>query len=186
MSARRHLLAVVTVASLAACGFPTEDSPTPIGDEQTTTVSTPGTGSVVETGTATTWFIRADVLVSRVRDVPLPITAEAVMATLGAGVTPAETNSGLRSAIPDAEMLLAADLARGTATVELAPGFLDVAPGDQVLALGQVVLTLTDLPGVGRVRFQINGVAVAVPLPDGTSSDDSVSREDFAPLTSGA
>ncbi|MDO9176000.1 MAG: GerMN domain-containing protein, partial [Actinomycetota bacterium] len=100
-----------------------------------------------------------------------------------AGATPAETSSGLRSAIPTPAMLVTAELTRGIATVDLAPEFSDVAPGDQVLALGQVVFTLTDLPGVGRVRFQISGDPVAVPLPDGTSTDDSVSRDDFSSLT---
>ena len=75
-----------------------------------------------------------------------------------------------------------ATLSGGTATVQLAQEFLDIAPGDQVLALGQVVMTLTDLRGVGRVRFEIDGEAVATPLPDGTSTEDSVSREEFRSL----
>jgi hypothetical protein len=32
------------------------------------------------------------------------------------------------------------------------------------------------------VRFQIDGEPVAVPLPDGTSTDDAVTRDDFAAL----
>lgn len=66
--------------------------------------------------------------------------------------------------------------------MQLAANFLEIAPGDQVLALGQIVLTLTGLPGVGRVRFEIDGESVATPLPDGTSTEDSVSREDYRSL----
>lgn len=167
----------------ASCGFPAEDSPTAIEDDTATSSSTVGTGSVVATEEITVWFVRGDLLVSRARDAASPITAQAAIDALGAGCTPGETSSGLRSAIPTPAMLVTAELTRGIATVDLAPEFSDVAPGDQVLALGQVVYTLTDLPGVGRVRFQISGDAVSVPLPDGTSTDDSVSRDDFSSLT---
>ncbi len=114
---------------------------------------------------------------------PRPVTASEVVASLGEGPTAAEIDRGLRSAIPDATMVVSAEVAGGTATVELAADFSEIPPGDQVLALGQLVLTLTDLRGVGRVRFQVAGAPVATPLPDGTSTDDSVSREDFRSLT---
>jgi spore germination protein GerM len=82
-------------------------------------------------------------------------------------------------------VLVGAESAGGTATVQLSSGFLEIPPGDQVLALGQVVLTLTDLRGVGRVRFEINGEAVATPLPDGTSTAAPVARDDFSEVVGG-
>lgn len=185
VASRRALRSSVAALAIVAtsCGFPAEDGPTPIADDAATTSSTVGSGSVVSSDEVTVWFVRGDLLVSRTRDVPAPVVAQSAIVALGAGATPSETSSGLRSAIPNASMLVTAELSRGTATVDLAAEFGEVAPGDQVLALGQVVFTLTDLPGVGRVRFQINGDPVAVPLPDGTSTDDSVSRDDFNSLT---
>lgn len=184
ITSRLRKSAVAALAVLVmSCGFPAEDGPTAIDDDTATSSSTVGTGSVVASEEITVWFVRGDQLVSRTRDAAAPVTAQAAIDALGAGATPAETSSGLRSAIPTPAMLVTAELTRGIATVDLAPEFSDVAPGDQVLALGQVVFTLTDLPGVGRVRFQISGDPVAVPLPDGTSTDDSVSRDDFSSLT---
>jgi spore germination protein GerM len=168
---------------LASCGFPTEDSPSAIAGDTRPDATGPG-GSEVVTATdeVTAWFIQDDLLVPRPREVSAPVNAAEVVTVLGEGVSPSETESGLRSSIPDAAMLLGAEVGGGTATVELAPEFLEIAPGDQVLALGQVVLTLTDLRGIGRVRFLIDGLAVSTPLPDGTSTEDSVSREDFRVL----
>lgn len=168
---------------VASCGFPTEGSPSPIAAEERPDELDPdSTAPVTATDEVTVWFLRDDLLVQRPRQVPAPLDAAAVVDSLGLGVTPSEADRGLRSAIPDASMLVAAELAGGTATVQLAGEFLEIPPGDQVLALGQVVLTLTDLRGIGRVRFEIDGASVATPLPDGTSTEDSVSREDFRSL----
>lgn len=185
MNASRSGLLGVLLCSLLlpACGFPSEDSPSPIAAEERPDELDPdSTASVTATDEITMWFIRDDLLVQRPRQIPLPLDANAVVESLGLGVSTVEASGGLRSAIPDASMLVAAELAGGTATVQLAGEFLEIPPGDQVLALGQVVLTLTDLRGIGRVRFEIDGESVAIPLPDGTSTEDSVSREDFRAL----
>ena len=185
MRTMRTLLAVVGVCalSLSACGFPTEDSSSPIAaEERPEGLGPPDSGAATATDEVVVWFIRDDVLVRRPREVAEPADAAAVVVALGAGVTAAEAEGGLRSALPDTSMLVTASLSGGTATVQLADEFLEIPPGDQVLALGQVVLTLTDLRGIGRVRFEIGGEAVATPLPDGTSTEDSVSREDFRSL----
>lgn len=170
------------VLLLASCGFPTEDSPSPIAAEERPDELDPDSTASVTADEVTVWFISDDSLVRRPRQVPAPLDAAAVVESLGEGVTPAEADRSLRSAIPEASMLVATNLAGGTATVQLASEFLEIPPGDQVLALGQVVLTLTDLRGVGRVRFEIDGAPVATPLPDGTSVEGSVSREDFRSL----
>lgn len=182
-SLRRPIAAMVCGFLLGACGFPTEDSSSPIAAEERPDLEPSATDAATEdTEELTVWFIRDDALVQRSREVLAPLDAQRVIEALGVGVTTEEADGGLRSAIPDTSMLTAATLSGGTATVQLAQDFLDIAPGDQVLALGQVVMTLTDLRGVGRVRFEIDGEAVATPLPDGTSTEDSVSREEFRSL----
>ncbi|MDO8390773.1 MAG: GerMN domain-containing protein [Actinomycetota bacterium] len=168
---------------LVGCGFPTQDAPQPIaGDEQPQTLMTDSAGGEPAVEAITVWFIQDDVLVPIVRRVPRPAGAASAVATDAAGVTPAEGARGLRSAIPDPAMITGAEVVRGTAIVQLAAEFLDIPAGDQVLALGQLVYTLTDLRGIGRVRFEIDGDAVVVPLPSGDSTESSVSRDDFASL----
>ena len=74
------------------------------------------------------------------------------------------------------------DASRGIAEVDLSSSFGDIRSGDQILALGQIVYTLTGQPGIGGVRFTVEGEPVTVPLSDGTLSDDPLSRDDFKAL----
>lgn len=175
-------MALVTLA-VAGCGFPTEDSSSPLPDNVPTTGdSSATTDVVVRTEEITAWFVRDGLLVELARQVPAPPDAATVVGVVADGVSQAESDRGYRSALPDPAMVDGAESARGTATVSLSSAFVDVPTGDQVLALGQLVLSITELRGVGRVRFQIDGEPVAVPLPDGTSTDDAVTRDDFAAL----
>jgi spore germination protein GerM len=48
--------------------------------------------------------------------------------------------------------------------------------------VGQFVLTLTDLRGVGSVQFTVDGAPAAVPTPTGESSDEPIFREQFLEL----
>ena len=82
------------------------------------------------------------------------------------------------TAVP-AGTLAAVDTSRGIAEVDLAASFGDIRSREQILALGQIVYTLTGQPGIGGVRFTVEGKEVTVPLSDGTLSDDPLSRDDF-------
>lgn len=180
----RRQAALAALVFVAGCGFPTQDAPQPIGGEaQPQTVTSDSDRGQPGVEAITVWFVRDDVLTPIVRRVPMPVDAAAALATDAAGVTDDEGARGFRSAIPDSAMITGADVSGGTATVHLAAEFLDIPAGDQVLALGQIVFTLTDLRGIGRVRFEIDGDAVVIPLPTGESTEDSVSRDDFASLT---
>ncbi|HAP76174.1 MAG TPA: hypothetical protein DCR14_08840 [Acidimicrobiaceae bacterium] len=170
---------------LAACGFPTETEPVGVEMDELTSPTSETTPPEVPIDIVTVWFARDGELAATTREVPTPVLPDAVVAALGAGVTDDEAESGLRSAIPSASMLLTASAARGTVTVQLSSAFAEIPVGDQSLALAQVVFTLTELRGVGRVRFQIDGEPIAVPLPDGTSTEDSVSRDDFLGAAAG-
>ena len=101
----------------------------------------------------------------------------------------AERAAGLRTAVSaDAVTVLGIAQQGGTATVDVAPNFLELLPfpTEQQLAAGQLVMTLTDRgPGIGRVRFTVGGNAVAGPAGDGSAPqqpDLSVSRDDYLGL----
>jgi hypothetical protein len=44
---------------------------------------------------------------------------------------------------------------------------------------------LTDMRGVGRVNFTIDGQPVSVPLPSGGSSSEPVTRDDYIDQSDG-
>ena len=185
---RARLVAYSVVVALAAtsCGFPTQDEARAVPDEnvpdalRTTDTNDPSPGASTEP--AAIWFVN-DTLLDQVQHrVASPASAETVLAELLLGPTEAEQGRSFRSAIPDPTVVVAASVAGGLATVELAPEFAEIPVADQVLAVGQLVLTFTDLRGVGRVRFQVEDAVVAVPLPTGEASDQTVSRDDYADL----
>jgi spore germination protein GerM len=74
----------------------------------------------------------------------------------------------------------------GVATIELSPGFFEqVPPQDQLLAIGQIVLTVTEVGGIGQVLFTQGGNPLGVPRgPSGGLSDgkEPLSRRDYQEL----
>ena len=66
--------------------------------------------------------------------------------------------------------------------VALAPGFTALSPTEQVLLLGQVVLSVTGA-GFSEVSFvDQSGALAAVPLPDGRLLDRPAVARDYASL----
>lgn len=169
-----------------SCGFPTQREAHAVPDENVPdalrTTDTDDPSPNVATEPAAIWFVRDTVLDQVQHRVAAPATADTVVAELLLGPTEGEQGRSFRSAIPDATVVVSASTAGGLATVELAPEFAEIPVADQVLAVGQLVLTLTDLRGVGRVRFQVDDAVVAVPLPTGEASDQTVSRDDYVEL----
>jgi spore germination protein GerM len=172
---------------LSSCGVPAESSPRVVSEEELPaglrTLDTAPDATSQEQQIIDVWFVRDETLVSSRHRVPTPVEPTAVVEEILAGPTETEQNASLRSAIPDPAAVVGVTLARGVATVELSAAFAEIPANDQVLAVGQIVLTLTDLRGLGRVRFVVDDTNVAVPLATGETSDQSVSRDDYLVLT---
>lgn len=176
-------LVAAACTTVVACGFPEQSRPERVNvDINTVPEAEPSVPAVDPHETVQVWMVADGSLTPVARSLPLPVAPADVLAALAAGVTVDESESGLRSAIPDSSMVLDATVSGGTAVVVLDRSFLDIPADDQVVAVGQIVVTLTDLRGVGRVRFEIDGEPVAVPLPTGDSSQEPVSRDDFRDL----
>jgi germination protein M len=186
---RRTALSVglaACVSALAACGVPLERRANTIQADDLPEGLRPSDTSIpvepVDQESIDVWLVRDDKVARTRHRIPLPVTADAALAELLVGPTELERNRSLRSAIPDPAAVLDVAVLGGVATVELAQTFAEIPAGDQVLAVAQIVLTLTDLRGVGRVRFVVDEVQVAVPLPNGDAAEGSVSRDDYIAL----
>jgi spore germination protein GerM len=105
-----------------------------------------------------------------------------ITADLLLGPTEQEQERGLRSAIPDPAVVNGVTLARGVASVDLTESFGEISPGDQLLAVGQFVLTLTDTRGVGSVQFLLDGEPIVVPVPTGEADEGPIFRDQFLEL----
>lgn len=172
------------VAGLAACGVAAEpkahriepeDVPFDLLSDETTT-------TVADTGrTTSAYLIAKDHLVPVDRKVADDATLADLLQQLVSGPTEVEQSLGITSAVP-AGTISSVDISRGIAEVDLSTAFGDIRSGEQIFALGQIVYTLTGQPGIGGVRFSLEGKDVSVPVGDGTTTDDPLARDDFEAL----
>ena len=84
-----------------------------------------------------------------------------------AGPTDAESAAGLQSAVTTQTTVLGANIAGGTATVNLGGTFGQLVGPPQIQAVAQVVFTASALPGVTGVTFELTGQPVDVPVASG-------------------
>ena len=196
MSARRLVaalaLAAVAAGTAAGCGIPPEDGATLARAEDVpfdllaeipeTTSSTIASPTGASTSRATIFLVQGERLAPVERDVPAPPSGEGVIEALERGPTRSEAALGLRSALVGDDVMRSIGLSGGIANVDLGKGFTDIVGRDQIMALAQIVSTVTGLPGVGRVSFTLEGVPVGVPRGDGAVTTESVSRDDYALL----
>jgi hypothetical protein len=95
-------------------------------------------------------------------------------------------SGGLQTAVGQEPSLVRdVQLVAGVAQVELAPAITGLSSDEQLLAVAQIVCTLTGQPGVGPVSFTLDGSSVDVPRADGSLTSEPVSRDDYAELIGG-
>ena len=186
------LVLAAVVAGAAGCGIPTEEDATlaraedvpfdllaEIPETTTSTINAPSGASLTR---ATIFLVQGERLAPVDRDIAAPPSGEGVIEALERGPTRSEAALGLRSALVGADVMRSIGVSGGIASVDLGTGFTDIVGRDQIMALAQIVSTVTGLPGVGRVAFTLEGVPVGVPRGDGAVTTESVSRDDYALL----
>lgn len=171
----------------AGCGVPTDGSPSSVaGDDlpaslRSDAVSTTTVRSSAANETASIYLIR-DGGLARVEAVAANSDVDAVLDLLQQAPTKAQARAGFRSVFTDADLIRGAALEGSTALIDLDPSFLDAPHQDQILALGQLVLTATARPGTNAIQFTIEGEKAEVPASDGTLIADLLRRADYESL----
>ncbi len=185
-------LAVLLAAAviLAGCGIPPDDSATLaapdsvpfdlLGQAPSVTATTL---PFAQTEKATLFLVQGERLAPVQRELPAPVSVESVLEALVAGPTSTEVQLGLRTALLTTPGLVrSGGVSGGIATIDLGQPFTEIAGRDQIVALAQIVSTVTALPGVGRVRFTLDGNPVGILRGDGAVTTETVSRDDYATL----
>ena len=204
-------LIAVLIGLLVACGIPSKGQVSTIQDKDlrqlgdtippTSTSTTPPTTIVPTTSTtvvdpATTvaqeevalYFIIGGQLKGYPRSLVKPLTTNSVLFALQEGPPAGDPGVGIRSAVPSRKQALikSTEDGSGVATIELPPGFFEqTPPEDQLLAIGQIVLTVTEVGGIGQVKFIQSGSPLPVPRgPAGGLSDgtEPLARRDYQEL----
>ena len=200
-------IAVTAIVSLlvAGCGVPLQDSAQPLPPEvipppivvptETPAPSPTATPSPTSTQSPAVefvdfFFIREDGLVPLPSDVTSPTSPEVVLDGLTAGPPP---ETGLRSVVVDpltgnalVGVFVPSDpevvLPIADVTIAVASAFGSLPSAEQVLLLGQVVLSLSSA-GYSTVSVVDEaGSPLAVPLPDGRLLDRPATALDYASL----
>ncbi|MCH9676412.1 MAG: hypothetical protein K0U30_02160 [Actinomycetia bacterium] len=188
--------------ALVSCGVPTQDLARPLASGVIAPPAVPAIPSPSPTDSQSVeptpipseeavklWFAGDAGLVPVLTPVTPAESAEAIVAGLVAG--PPE-NEQLRTVVvdpltglplvsvftdPPVETAIPGDV-----NIALSPEFATLPPNEQVLVLGQVVLSLTGA-GLGTVAFvDQGGSPVAVPLPDGRLLDRPATVSDYVSL----
>lgn len=192
--------------ALISCGVPTQDSAQPLATEVIAQPAIPATSapspSVPTEPTSSSqptepvitmfvdlWFAGDTGLVPVPTEVVPPDSDQAILDGLVAG--PPE-NEQLRTVVVDpltGNPLVSVFEGEPTVIesgasvfIALAPEFAALPPNEQVLVLGQVVISLSGA-GLGAVEFvDATGSPVAVPLPDGRLLDRPATTSDYIAL----
>jgi hypothetical protein len=177
----------VDAGLLGGLDEPTSTTTAPVSTEPSTSFPTPGPTTTVETERIRLYLIQGSQLVHYDADVPQDAELRRRIDLLDE--VPAElADAGVRTA-------LLPDLVTGVArwgsdgvTVHLdSDQFAAIEDSDQRLMVGQLVLTLTDQPGIDRVDFTRGGAPLAVFLRDNTLGrpGQPVRRGDYDVLLAG-
>jgi spore germination protein GerM len=134
--------------------------------EPTTTTIPIATTTTIAVEEVTLYFINsAGILVPFTRPLRKGASSGEVLSALQEGPPAGDIGVGLRTAIPrenEAKLTVQED-GSGVATVDLPANFYDrVKQEDQLLAFGQIVLTLTDVGRIGQVLFTLEGQQTGV------------------------
>jgi spore germination protein GerM len=187
MSLRRRVALIAGLCWLVAgCGVPTDPVPRdiPAGDvpfglvNQATTTTAAAAARSTPSARAEIYLVKRDRLARVERSVAAPATPATVLAALAAGPTPQEAATGLRSAL--ISNVAAVEASAGTATMTLAADITAPDIREQILALAQLVYTVTALRGITGARFVLDDRPTEVPTAQGSVKAGIITRADYA------
>jgi spore germination protein GerM len=179
----KGLTATTTSTTTTTTSIPPTTTTPPSTVPQTSTtapVTSQAPATTIPTAFAL-YFVMGDRLIKVVRRTEEPADAEALTSLLVLGPFPDDNAPFARTAIGfgDIERIT---VAGGIATVDLGSKFADLPSSERRRAVAQLVMTLAGRPGVGPVRFRLNGQPIAVPRGDGSIAGRTVSRDDYVGL----
>ena len=101
------------------------------------------------------------------RIVPSPPVLASVLRQLVLGPTKFESQAGYTSALPRSLVILSASIKDGIGYIDLASSLSRLSRSEEVLAVGQLVLTAHNVGASRGIEITIGGAAVLAPLPNG-------------------
>jgi hypothetical protein len=175
--------------TLSGCGVGPQSPPVSPGSASPSWAPTGATpGASQQPGTAlqiALFLVRDGKLVRAWRPSPQGQDLSAVLAALDERPTSDEKARHLRTAIPATATRIRAVIRDGVALVQVPAGFDTLPNSERVLAVAQVVYTLTAQLPVGSMRLARGKHRLDTPVGSGRLVTRPVTRQDFAALAPG-
>lgn len=173
---RLILLLTVLAAALSGCGIRPQSGPETITirPPRVNVSTAPSSGPVQDT----VFFVKGKQLEPVRRRTTAAGDLRQVLSLLAVGPSRADARQGVRTALaPQPISVLGID-ERGVLTLGVTRQFTGVVGDNQLLAVAQVVWTVTQFPWVDSVRFVVGSSALEVPTDHGLVQR-SVTRADY-------
>lgn len=152
----------LVVALTGSCGVDVDEAPRALQVDQTTStaVPAPSTGQAK----AVLYYVRDGTLLPDIEELPdrgLESTLEALLQAS----SPDLPGNGLSTSIPAGTELLGVERDSRQLTIDLSAAFDNVVGLSRQQAIGQLVLTATQVANVDSVSFQVEGEPMTVSSP---------------------
>lgn len=190
MTARAGVLVLLVGLALAGCGVPTDTQPRAIDTVPYDLLSPAPTASTDTPAPARVppfvYFVEDDRLVRVETTEPTGDVVERtsqVLGVLSQGPGERERAAGLETALGQGTRLTVTGVEKGVAHIDVAVGDREPSPGRYPLAVAQIVLSATSVPGVESVLMTRDGTPVELPLPGGVLTKLPVTAGDYESLT---
>ncbi len=190
----RHLFVTMLASALLLtnCGVPGQDAPVRVAPadvpsplrESGTLAPTPQ-ASVNPAMSYLAYFIRDDRLVGLAREKAPGTSAdqvEAVLASLATGPGQSEQAAGITTALPPGLRLRVSEVRAQQAVLDLSGETDGRSATDNVLSVGQIVLSVTSVAPITQVIFVRDGSPVEALLPGGALTGDPLTAGDYHSL----
>lgn len=184
---RMKIFAICTLVLATGCAVPAQDEARRVRDEavpfalldpHAPAIVPPASGPSSES--VALCFVRDGRLVIVSDEVAAPADLRSALDALAS--PPADAGPLLRTTLTEPSIVADVRLLGGIARVDLLPEVSARPADEQLLAVAQIVCTLTARPGVGQVSFTLQGARLAVPKGDGSLVSSPVARDDYAGL----
>lgn len=176
------VLGALLLGTLGACGVGPQHQPTTLASAGPTWTE-PSTGSSPTAGLSIQVFlVRGGHLVQVWRQSSGGQRLSDVLHALLESPSPQDRAAGLDSAIPASVNTLQATVVRGVVRLQVPPPFDALPSRERVLAVAQLVYTLTAQLPVRGLQLMAGSKAVDTPVGSGRLVSRPVTRADFAQL----
>lgn len=192
----RHLfISLLTcLLLLSNCGVPGQSSPVRVAPadlpsplRESGRAEPTAQASVDPAKSYRVYFVRNDQLVGLAREEATGSPADrldAVLSSLAAGPTQSEQAAGITSALPPGLHLKVSEVRAQQAVLDLSGETDGRSATDNLLTVGQIVLSITSLPWVEQVAFVRDGSPVEALLPGGALTEGPLRASDYQALRS--